>query len=228
MTRSVAPAQAVPEGVLTTVNVPVPTDGVVLGHDEMGGPVLVRLFGPQPTTAAFIGGWWAVQLLAHRCLAVGAVVVVDALDTDTPARAGTLASLDQWLTLNHLAGIPWQVRPALGGEVPGTAGRPVLHVHDVGPAGPAERPAPAGWTTHLTVLSRVTPASHPAFTDIDIVLTQRLDRREAALVGSAGPLRPELTAQVGVMDNETIAAWRGSVVRYIRLCPTSIERRMFG
>jgi hypothetical protein len=214
---------------LNSLTVPITTSGVALGHDDGGRPVLVRLFGPQPTTVAYVGGWWAVQVVIHRCLAIGATVIVDALSTDSPTREGTLAGQAQWLTLGRLTGSPTRrVRPAMGGEAQGSATWPVLHVHDVGPTGPVEAPPPAPWVTHLTVLSRVTPASRSVIADVDIVLTQRLDPREATLVAAARLLPPEFPAKVGATDHEAIAACGAGTVRFINLYPTSTERQLFG
>ena len=52
----------------------VDADGVVLGRDSTGRPVLLRWFDTVPRRLVFIGGWWAAQILVSRCLAVGAMV----------------------------------------------------------------------------------------------------------------------------------------------------------
>ncbi|HEY7224471.1 MAG TPA: hypothetical protein VH561_12910 [Micromonosporaceae bacterium] len=217
--RSIAAPQEMPYTMLDGLRFAIPSTGVVLGRDAAGNAVQASLFAPGATTVTYIGGWWAVQLIVLRCLAIGAVLQIDAIDTDTPARAGALAGLHEWLAL---------ARPVGGGAQPATPDRPVLHVRDLGPSGPTEAPPPAPWQTTLTVLSRVTPANHDIVEAADVVLSQRLDPREAAVVASARLLTPEFAREVGAMDNETIAASRPRAVRYVRLCPTTVERQLFG
>jgi hypothetical protein len=206
--------------------------GVVLGRDSADRPVLLRLFGAQPLTVAFIGGWWAGQLLVFRCLAHGAAVVVDALDTATPAGAGTVASVAQWLTLVRAAGGVGERALPMAGDASGAwpvgAARPLLRLRDLGPDGPADRPVLQAWQTQLTMLSRLTPAILHTVAGADVVLVQRLEQPEAELVGSALLLRPEVVSTLTVMDNEMVALFRGGVIRYTWLTPTTVERELFG
>lgn len=223
--RSIVPAAVVDDGLLGGLRLPASATGVLLGCDAGGEPVLVRLFGPAPGSATFVGGWWAAQVLVHRCLAIGAQIVVDAIDTDAPARHGALASLRQWLSLNDLVG-ERRVRPA--GSGPMWSGGPVLAVRDRGPAAadPAPRPGP-GQTT-LSVLSRVAPDSQETISRSDLVLAQRLDPREAALVGSALLLPSDFPARIGAVTAEMVAVCRPRAVDYVWLTPTTVERRAFG
>jgi hypothetical protein len=232
--RTLAPARVVPEAALHALRVTVGQSGVVLGCDGYSAPVLVPIFGPAPVSVAFVGGWWAAQLIVHRCLGHGASVFVDAPDTVTPAQYGALAGLSQWLTLDRLAdaagqqGTAGRVSPAGGDHGRPSRTRPHLVVHDTGPDGPAVYPPPRPWQARLTVLSRVAPTSQQALAQADIVLTQRLDPREAAVVAATLLLPPEFTSQVGVMPNETLAACRAGQVRYLWFTPTGIERQAFG
>jgi hypothetical protein len=230
--RTIVPARALPDSELGGLNLAVEPSGVVLGRDSAAAPVLVRMFGPEPTRVAFVGGWWAGQILACRCLAHGAAIVVDALATPAPAQHGLMAGLSQWLTLDHwVGGSGLRVRPMASDAStvwPASASQPLLRWHDVGPAGPSGRPDLQAWQTQLIVLSTVTPASLPALSGVDIVLTQRLDPPEAALLGSALLLGPELVARISAMDNEMVAAFRGRAMRYVWLNPTPVERQIFG
>ncbi len=230
--KTTAPALELADRVLGRLTVDIDASGVVLGRDSAGQPVSVRLFGPEPLSVAFIGGWWAAQLLIFRCLAHGATVVVDAVDTTAPASVGTLAGLAQWLSLGHaVGGVGDRMRPMAGdlfAAWPASQTRPLLRLHDVGPTGPGGRPELRTWQTQLTVLSHLTPASLQTVAGADVTLVQRLDPPEAALVGSALLLAPEFVARLGAMDNEMIAAFRGAAVRYTWLTPTAIERQAFG
>jgi hypothetical protein len=217
----------VPEQVLGTLGLTVAPTGVVLGRDGTGTPVPVRLFGAEPCLVTFVGGWWAAQVLVHRMLAHGATVIVNAMDTDTPARHGLLAGLTEWLALGQLAGV-LRVRPASVGPLWSNAAAPALLLDDTGPGAGDPRPTPGPWQTRLVVLSRVTPDSQELIASSHVVITQRLDPREAALVGSALLLPPEFAARAGTLQNEMVAACRSHTVRYVWLTPTTVERRAFG
>lgn len=235
--RTVGPARVVGETTLTGLAVPLRQSGVLLGRDQAGQPVLAPVFGSRPVSITFVGGWWAAQVLVHRCLGHGATVVVDALDTTMPAQDAAMAGLAHWLTLDRTtapapAGGPGgRVRPMAGDPSvawPATATQPLLRVHDVGPAGPAGRPPLQPWHTQLTALARLTAESLQVVTTADLVLVQRLEALEAGLVGSALLLAPDVVARIRVLDNETVLAVRGPVIRYARLTPTALERQAFG
>ena len=241
--RTVGPARVVGETTLTGLAVPLRQSGVLLGRDQAGQPVLAPVFGSRPVSITFVGGWWAAQVLVHRCLGHGATVVVDALDTTMPAQDAAMAGLAHWLTLDRTtapapagarppAAGPGRVRPMAGDPSvawPATATQPLLRVHDVGPAGPAGPAAPLQpWHTQLTALARLTAESLQVVTAADLVLVQRLEALEAGLVGSALLLAPDVVARIRVLDNETVLAVRGPVIRYARLTPTALERQAFG
>jgi hypothetical protein len=207
---------------------PVDADGVILGRDSTGRPVTLRLFDAVPRRVVFIGGWWAAQILVSRCLAVGAMVAVDAHPAADSADAVAIGA--QWLALGRFAsGANGRIRPIPPNidEWPATAAQPVLRLRDVGPAGPASNPR-RPWHTELTVLSTVGPATGRAIADADVVLVQRLAHADADLVRLALELGPEYTPLLGAMENEMVAAFGGGVVRYTWLTPTPVERQLFG
>jgi hypothetical protein len=177
----------------------------------------------------FIGGWWAAQLLVHRCVAYGATVLVSALDTPNPGEHGTVASHDQWLSLDRHAGGTGRVQlaPAEPANVVASVTQPVFHLHDTGPVTP-DAPTKQPWHTRLVVQSRVTSTSHQALAGADLILTQRLEHRDAAMVGAALLLAPDLISRLTAMDNEMVAAFRGQAFRFIWLSPTAQEREIFG
>jgi hypothetical protein len=217
---------------LETLSLDLEPTGLVLGRDSASAPVLVRLFGSQPIRVAFVGGWWAAQILVGRCLAHGATMVVDAFETPTPGQFGLAAGLSQWLALDRAAGGDGQrVRPMAGDATlsfPASAMQPLLRLHDAGPGGPARWPELQPWHTQLIAISRLTPQSVPLLASVDLVLTQRLESPEAGLFGSALQLASEFVARLGAMDDEMLAAFRGRAVRYVWLHPTALESQLFG
>jgi hypothetical protein len=233
--RSVAPTRVLAETTVSGLTVPVRPSGVLVGRDRDGRAVVLRLFGPRPLSVAFVGGWWGAQILLHRCLGHGAAVLVDAPATGATADQATMAGLAHWVAIDRVAAVsgtaPGRVRPMAGDPAlawPATATQPLLRVHDVGPAGPAGRPALPAWHTQLTVLARLTSESLQLIAAADLVLVQRLEAPEAGLVGAALVLAPEVVAQFPAMDNETVAALRGQAVQYAWLTPTALERQAFG
>lgn len=222
--RSVAPTHA-----LDGLSIGVEPSGVVLGRDSAGRAVLVRLFGPAAMSVAFVGGWWATRLLVFRCLAHGAAVTARAYDPADPARPGAVADAAHWLALDDLSGRAGRVTlaaPGAGPPRPANVTRPLLEVHDVGPAVPAGRPGP--WHTRLAVLRQVTPAAVPLLADADVLIVQRLPAAEATLVGAALGAHGDLVARLPAMDDEMVAVFGAGSVRYTWLTPTPIERRLFG
>lgn len=204
---------------------PVDADGLVLGRDSTGRPVLLRMFDVAPRRVVFVGGWWAAQVLLCRCLAVGAMVAVDTPDSP---EADVVAERERWLALGRLAtGSPGRVRPMPAGveNWPATAAQPVLRLRDRGQADPAPgRP----WHTELTVMPSVGPTAPQAIADADVVLVQRLARADADRVCAALQLGPEYAPLLGAMENEMVAAFGGGAVRYSWLTPTPLERQLFG
>ena len=235
------PARVIGETAVTGLTVPLRQSGVLLGRDQAGAPVVAPLFGPRPFSIAFVGGWWAAQVLVHRCLGHGATVLVDALDTNTPAQQHTMAGLAHWLALDRTVAPPTRSGPAppgtgrvrpMAGEAslawPATATQPLLRVHDVGPAGPGGRPPLQAWQSQLIALARLTAESLQLLAATDLVLVQRLEALEAGLVGSALLLAPDVVARIAALDNETVVALRGPSIRYAWLTPTALERQAFG
>ncbi|MEV4757073.1 hypothetical protein AB0J86_18440 [Micromonospora sp. NPDC049559] len=200
--------------------VPVGPAGLVLGRDSGGATVRLRLFRPEPTRVTFVGGFWAARIIALRCLALGARIVVRAGD---PQR---------WTALDGAAGgVGDRVWPAPDeqGVLPGADDtRPLLHLYDLGPGDGGAR-APLGpWQTQLTVLDRIGAAGAPPLAESDLVLLQRLGEPEAALAAAGLNLSPETTPLLQAMHDDMIAVLGGGADRYAWLAATSVERRLFG
>ncbi|GIF73773.1 hypothetical protein Asi02nite_32910 [Asanoa siamensis] len=206
--------------------------GVALGLDPADRPVLLDLFRPEPTRVAFVGGWWAAQVLVFRCLGHGASVSVEAVDAVDPARTGTLATAAHWLALDEAAGgtgerVVWR-RSSPGGP-PASARRPELWLRDVGATQHDASARGAGpWPTQLTMLPQLTAASLAVLAGVDLLLVQRLSAVEAELLASSYPIDPGWLQRLTTMDNDMVAALGGGAIRLVRLMPTATERRLFG
>jgi hypothetical protein len=220
-----------PVRLLDQLGVDVDGNGVVLGRDSKGSPVRLRVFAPRPVEIAFVGRWWAAQILVLRCLAHGAVVAVEALDTPVAARAGAAVNLAGWLALDHAAGGAGRRvlrQPADVTAWPVSANIPLLAVHDVGPTGTHRPPPPRPWQARLTVHRELSAAAIPTLVSADVVLVQRLDATEAALLGSALPLDTRVLSYFPSMSDEMLVALEDTRFRYVWLTPTSVERHMLG
>jgi hypothetical protein len=204
--------------------------GLCLGRDRGGNAVPLRFFGPGPNTVTFAGGWWAARVLLFRLLALGTTVAVRATDPSAPG--GGLADLRHWTALDETAGGGGSRVWPMAGEhlvwLPAAATRPVLHLYDVGPAGPASRPVLDAWQTQLTVLGRLEPAGRHALTVSDLVLAQRLGPAEARLAQETLGLDPRTASMLEAMDDDMIAVLTGGTGQAVWLTPTAIERQLFG
>ncbi len=197
---------------------------LVLGRDHAGGLLAMQLFRPQPTVVTFVGGWWAARLLLFRCLGLGVQVAVRA--------GGGMAATAQWTELDAAAGATGQrVWPMPTDPLqwqPTEVNRLLLHLFDVGPAGPAARPVLSGWQTQLTVLEQALPVGAPAIAGADVVLAQRLPWEEAVVLASAiGHGEPTVTLLTS-LEPDMVAVCARGYDTYAWLAPTSVERRLFG
>lgn len=158
--------------------------GLMLGTNRHGEPLTVRLFRPEPTRAALIGGVRAAQLIALRAMALGARVAVQ---TTRP---------QAWAPFVGAVSGPGEaivVVPA-GRPVPeasATALRPLLVVVDAGPvpadAAPGARrgsgatEADIGWRASLLIRDELALPDLDAISRADLVVLQPLRPDEAAL-----------------------------------------------
>jgi hypothetical protein len=195
--------------------------GLVLGRDAAGDPVRLRLFRPEPTRVAFIGGAWAAQLLVFRLLALGTRVAVR---TPQPQR---------WTALDETAGgvgdRVFAVRHDQPIDLPADDMHPVLHLYDIG-AGAAVPPRPAlgPWQAQLTVLAKLTLTVSRPVAEADLVLSQRPSEPEAALATASLGLSRDTAALMQAMRDDMVAVVGGRADRYVWLSATSIEQRLFG
>ncbi|MDR7279684.1 hypothetical protein [Catenuloplanes atrovinosus] len=186
--------------------VEVPRDGLFLGRDRAGEPVVIRPFRrTAPVTIALVGGVRGAHLLTLRALASGAVVVVR---TGRPrAWAPLLRAADPTGTVARLTG-----------DAVDHPGR-VLEVldHAAGP-GPYRH-------SRLLVLDELTPETAAAAARADLVLLQQLPaghaevaERHLGLGRAAGWLTRVRPGMVAVVVDRSL--------RWADPSPTVTERQL--
>ncbi|WP_432833890.1 type VII secretion protein EccE [Dactylosporangium sp. CA-092794] len=196
-------------------------EGLMLGVNRHGGPVVVRLFRPTPTRAALIGGLRCAQLVIVRALATGAHVAVQS------------ARPQAWEPFQRGVGYaePLTVLPPgrLGDPPPPSATRPQLLVLDVGPTPARANPIPeSAWRTVLHIRDDLTSADTDLLARSDLALLQPLSPHEAALAGDAlglGSARRSLSRISGEMLGIVI---NRRTVRWAHMSATPIEHQLIG
>jgi type VII secretion protein EccE len=154
--------------------VTLPRDGLFLGRDREGEPVVIRPFrAGAPTTIALVGGLRGAQLLTLRALAIGAVVVVR---TDRPhAWAPLLRTADPTGTATRLTSTgPRGMASRPADELIDSPGR-VLEMLDR-----ATGPTPSRHAT-LLVLEELTPETAAIAARADLLLLQQQRAGNAAV-----------------------------------------------
>lgn len=208
------PAFGVPE-------VPISPAGMMIGRNQGGGPVLIRLFRPEPTRALLVGGLPAAQMMAFRAMAVGARVLVR---TTRP---------QGWEPFVRGAAVPGEsitVMPAgRPFEAPaGSVRRPTLTILDTGsaPAGP-EPDREAGWRTTLVVRDDFGASDVPHASEADLVVLQQLQPAEATLIGSTLGLG-DTAKYFPRMRADMLAVINRRAVRWAVWSQTPIEQGLIG
>ncbi|MGW4460887.1 hypothetical protein [Micromonospora sp. NPDC004704] len=205
---------------LTQLRITAAGSGMILGADRQQLPVSVRMFRPDPTRVALVGGVWAGQLVTFRALALGARVAV--VTTDPYA----------WHGFGERATGHGDRVAVLNAEQPlaltGSAHQPILVIYDLGFAGGAAPPPLGPWQTQLTVLRQLGQSGVPSIQECDLVILQRLSSVEAPLAAEALRL-PRSSAQfLQVMADDMIALVGGGTERYVWFAQTEVEREQAG
>lgn len=193
--------------------------GLLLGRGAAGDAVLVRLFRPQPTRIALIGGLWLARIAVFRALALGARVFVRTADER------------RWHGLGEVAvGNPDRVRIVTGGRpaVVGQVGEPVLHVHDIEGHRVFDLQPGDAWQTTLTVSAQLTDTAADALAVADAALVQRMWAQQAVYVAARLGVDPEAASEVESLPDGTVAVLSDGQVRVAWISPTEIELQMFG
>jgi hypothetical protein len=183
-------------------------NGLLLGRDTDHQPVLVPVFGPEPTRVVAIGGAWLARIVVFRCMALGARVLVRATE---PQRWDGLVTV-----------VP--------GPIPATghAGEPVLHVAVLGGRSGGELAAGAGWQTLLTVADQLTEPAAAALAAAGPVLVQRMWPQQAEYVASVLRVAPAVAQAIAALPDDSAVLLADGAYRQLWLGPTAMERRLFG
>jgi type VII secretion protein EccE len=204
-----------------TPELPLSPAGLMIGRNQSGGPVLIRLFRPEPTRALLVGGLPGAQLLVFRAMATGARVLVR---TTRP---------HAWEPFVRGAANPGEaitiLPPGRPFDAPaGSVRQPTLTVLDTGSAPGAPEPArDAGWQTTLVVRDEFGAADLPHATEADVVVLQRLTQAEATLLGGTLGLG-ETSTYFPRMRTDMVAVINRRAVRWAVFSQTAIEQSLIG
>ncbi|MFC7529456.1 type VII secretion protein EccE [Actinoplanes sp. GCM10030250] len=225
---------------------PVVRAGLILGRNREGGPVRARLFRPDPTLVALIGGLPCAQLVVFRALATGAQVTVRSSRPQdwapfvrgAAAPGGSITVLPMDQPLDPSAGSP--VHPSLtiidsgqasatdGGSGSGSGGS------GSGSGGSGSGSGGSGaldcverWHTTLVVRDVVSTGDLEIAARADLLILQPLEADEAALLGEALSLG-ETADLLTRMRATMIAVVSRSSVRWAALAETPIEKVLIG
>ncbi|MEY9857230.1 hypothetical protein ABH935_002838 [Catenulispora sp. GAS73] len=199
--------------------------GVLIGVDPAHRPVTLGLFRRTTLSAAVVGSLHLAQILALRCAAVGARVIVET------------ARQDEWdpvLLHSGLDAARLTVRPVgrpvgnPGWPAPSMA-NPLLVLRDCG-ARPPYATVPRGpWTAIVTLLPYFDPRTAGYLRDADLVGLQRMPREEAAIARHLLALPDKDTAALPDLPDPMVL-WRSRkrTVRFCELASTAWEEAFLG
>jgi|GEM_PF-794944 len=213
-------SHAVNDSTLTMLRRPGVRTGLVLGVDDGARPVALRLFRPEPTRLALIGGLWAAQLAAFRSLALGARAAV------FTSRPEAWQGFVHWACAYQGQIMVW--RPGDQVTVPAGAPAPALLVYDEGPSGASHPPGLTAWQTQLTVLNELTSYGFATLQDADLVAAQRLTVEESTAAGSILELPRDTVGKLPMLRDDMLALLDDQGEQYLWLCPTGLEQYRLG
>jgi hypothetical protein len=192
--------------------------GLVLGEDEHGGLLSIRMFRPHGSRVVVIADPWLTMIMGFRALALGAAISIRSPDpTRWSQLHGTQMERDAW------------VRPPEWPE------HPRLAIVE----GESELPAPdAPWTAVLLSLMALTPSNVSAAAHADAVIVRggqlRLTGEQLARVAQALTLDHDQAGAIvhNPADVVTVAARAGArgagELRQAHISPTVLETRLVG
>ncbi|MEY9925679.1 hypothetical protein ABH926_000299 [Catenulispora sp. GP43] len=199
--------------------------GVLIGMDPAHRPVTLGLFHRRTLSTAIIGSLHLAQILALRCAAVGARVIVE---------TARQAEWDAVLLHSGLDAARLIVQPVgrpvghPGWPMPSMA-TPLLVLRDCG-ARPPYAEVPRGpWTSIVTLLPYFDPRTAGYLRDADLVGLQRLPREEAAMARHVLSLPDKDTAALADLPDPMVL-WRSRkrTMRYCEFAPTKWEEAFLG
>jgi hypothetical protein len=193
--------------------------GLMIGRDRHQSPVVVRVFRPEPTRVAFVGGLAAAQLLVLRLIALGARVAVQTVRSQDWGRFVQQTGVGP----GFFAFVPPGERLA----PPSRAGRPEVLVVDVGPASWQHLDRGGNGRAVMVVRHEMTAADQDLLVGADLVVMQTLTAPEAALAAS-GVGAPQAETWMSRISSSMVTVVSSGVVRWATLNPTDLELRTLG
>lgn len=208
---------------LDQLDIPDPCEGTfLLGFAAPWRPVPIRVFRPEPTSVALLGGTYVASIMAFRALALGALVHVA-----TP-RPRAWRPLTGEATAGRVAVQPVNSRPPVRGSMQW----PVLVINDAGPEPPDPRPSGAPWQTVVTLLPELAEAGEAALRHADLCVLQRCPRDEAAAACHALDLDRKHARWLPAGPDDGLALVAGQpaarTVQYVCIGVTPDEYQLFG
>jgi hypothetical protein len=200
--------------------VPGAATGLLLGRDHAHTKVVIRLFRPEVTRMALVGGLWQARLVIFRSLALGARVVVFTNRPNAWDGFGRAATGRE----DRLAVMAAE-RPI---RVAASPASPALHVYDLGSSGPTLPPSLGPWSTQLTVLPSLTAFGFESLQGAHITLLRRLVQQEVSSAVSVLGLKGTATSLVQQVRDDMMTVVASGVAQYTFLQPTGVELRLFG
>lgn len=208
---------------LQALDVPVGGAGLMLGVNRHHEPVTIRLFRPEPTRAALIGGLRCAQLLVLRSLALGAQIVV---------QSGRPYAWEPFLrgVSGQGTSVVTMVPPGRIIEPPpASPTRPQLVVVDVGPVGATGLPVvESSWRATLLVRDDLNQADLDILARADVALLQPLTQPEAYIAASALGLGESAGWLTRIRADMMGVVVGRRTLRWAMLSTTPIEQQLVG
>lgn len=199
--------------------------GVLIGVDPAHRPVTLGLFRRTTLSTAVVGSLYLAQILALRCAAVGARVIVETARQDEWDPVLLHSGLDRTRLAVQPVGRPVGHR---GWPAPSMA-NPLLVLRDCGARPPYTAMPHGPWTAIVTLLPYFDPRTAGYLRDADLVGLQRMPREEAAMARHLLSLPDQDMAALADLP-EPMVLWRSRrrTMRYCELAPTSWEEAFLG
>ncbi len=195
-------------------------DGLVIGTNQHGEAVALRLFRPKPTRLVVVGGLRFAQLLAFRSLALGVQVVIQSA---RPAAWGAFARV-----MSSPSDSIRLVPPGTALDQSPTQSRPRLVVLDSGPSvGGQEAVRATGWSVTMSVREELTAWDVDVLSVADLVLMQPLSPTEAELAASVLGLS-EVKHSLSRINADLVTVVSQGTVRWTLVAPTGVEQQLIG
>ncbi|MFB9323880.1 hypothetical protein, partial [Cryptosporangium minutisporangium] len=194
--------------------------GLVIGFDKDDTVATARLFQPEPTRMALVGGLWAARVLVFRTLALGASVTV------LTGRPEAWTGFGRWATGSDERVVVRPLDAPFG--APSSPHAPVLVVRDGNALTGTVRGTLGPWQAQLSVVEQLTAYAFPAIREASLVAVQRLEPEEATAGTPLLGLSRESHALVRNLQNDMLALFDEGDPRYVWTQPTRIERAQFG